>query len=154
MPAGIGRIRRVQDVSSQRVVLAAFDRYRQVIATIAERCELGRSLGRTDVERSAAHALARLEARFPEFAKHADANVLLEPMDPVVAQAALSSLQARHNAEQASLAALRMEAQDSLARGSTAAPATADAAEDAGTADGASLKGRAAALWRRLGGTS
>ena len=56
-------------------------------------------------------------------------------MDPVVAQAALSSLQARHNAEQASLPALRMEAQDSLARGSTAAPATTDASEDAGTAD-------------------
>jgi eukaryotic-like serine/threonine-protein kinase len=156
LQADLAKIRRTHETASHRVVLAAFDRYRQVLATIEERRALGQSLGRPDVERSAAQAAARLEARFPEFARHTDARALVEPMDPVVAQSALSSLQSRHNAEQASLAALRMEAADSLARTSSAASDRStgmQAAADGDDASSGSLKDRAAALWRRLGGT-
>jgi hypothetical protein len=155
LQADLGKIRRTQEGASHRVVLAAFDRYRQLVATIEERRELGRSLGRADVERSAAQALARLTARFPEFAKHAEAHALVEPMDPLVAQAALSSLQSRHNAEQAALAALRTEAADSLGPGASGPPTAGSGASAPAASDGpaASLKTRAAALWRRLGGT-
>jgi len=157
LQADLARIRRSQEGASHRVVQAAFDRFREVVATIEERRELGRSLGRPEIERSAAQAVARLESRFPEFAKHADANALLEPMDPLVAQAALSSLQTRHNTEQASLAALRMEAADALARPSAppaaASPGIPESGADSGDPSSSSLKDRAAALWRRLGGT-
>jgi serine/threonine protein kinase len=153
LQADLAKIRRAQDGASHRVVLAAFDRYRQLLATIEERRELGRSLGRADVERSTAQALSRLQARFPEFARQADAKALIEPMDPLVAQAALSSLQSRHNAEQAALAALRMEATDSLARASAPAAPPADAPDTAAGDATGSLKEKAAALWKRFGGT-
>ena len=160
LQADLARVRRSQGGVAHRYAQAALDRYRQVAATIEERAALGKAVGRADIERSAASALARLAARFPEFAKHTDPHALMDPMDSAVAQEALSSLQTRHNAEIASLEALRMEA--SNARKQAASIEQADltlhrtpmpAAPSAESEPQSSLKDRAAALWRKLGGT-
>jgi serine/threonine-protein kinase len=153
----LARVRRSYEGATQRVAHAALDRYRQVIATIEERRALGKSLGRADIDRAAAEAIARMAARFPELARQADPTLLMAPMDRAVAQDTLAALQTRHNAELASLEALRAEAADVLARaaapaaGGTLAPAEAGAG--AGDDAHASLKDKAAALWKRLGGT-
>jgi eukaryotic-like serine/threonine-protein kinase len=154
--AELARVRRSYEGATQRVAQAALERYRQVIATIEERRALGRSLGRIDIDTAGADAIARLSARFPELARHADPMVLMAPMDRAVAQDTLAALQTRHNAELASLEALRAEAADVLARAAAPAAAGTLEAAGAGTADGtspSSLKEKAAALWRRLGGT-
>jgi len=159
LQAELAKVRRAQGGVAHRYAQAALDRYRQVVATIEERRALGQSLGRTDIDRAATTALARLAARFPEFAKHSDPHALMEPMDGALAQEALSSLQTRHNAELASLAALRMEAGAARARAAElpdltlhrpgmhvdAPPADDDAQQ--------SLRDRAAAFWRKFGGT-
>jgi serine/threonine-protein kinase len=155
--AELARMRRSYEGATQRVAQAALDRYRQVIATIEERRALGRSLGRDDIDRAGADAVARLGARFPDLARHADPALLMAPMDRAVAQDTLAALQTRHNAELASLEALRAEAADSLARAGDAAPAggsleSANAGSAAGGTPPSSLKEKAAALWRRLGG--
>ena len=54
-------------------------------------------------------AIARLQTRFPAFATAVTPGAM-EPMDRLVATAALEALQGRHNAEQAALAALRERA--------------------------------------------
>jgi len=156
--AELARIRRAHEGAAHRTAQAALDRYRQVIATIEERRALGRSIGRDDIDRSGADAIARLAARFPDFAKHAAPSALMAPMDSADAQDALAALQTRHNAELASLAAVRVDAADALARG-VAGARVADLtlrADDGGNPiDDASrslLKARAVALWRRLGG--
>ena len=156
LQADLGKVRRAQGGVAHRYAQAALDRYRQIVATIEERRVLGQSMGRDDIDRAATTALVRLTARFPEFAKYTDANALMEPMDGPIAQEALAALQTRHNAELASLAALQMEAADSLGRGSTAAAGDVSYrrtdAQDAAADDSASsLRSRAAALWRKLG---
>ena len=160
LQADLARVRRSQGGVAHRYAQAALDRYRQVVATIEERAALGKAIGRADIERSAASALARLAARFPEFAKHTDPHALMEPMDSAVAQEALSSLQTRHNAEIASLAALKIEASDAGRQAAAMeqpdltlhrTPMAADPSAE--SEPQSSLKDRAAALWRKLGGT-
>jgi len=147
LQAALARVRYAHEGASHRVAQAALDRYRQVIAVIEGRRRLARTLGRIDVDRSGAEAIARLAARFPSFANHIDPATLMDPMDREVADAALTSLQMRHNAELASLAALQAEAEDVIRAGAVAAAANGGgaAAESAQT-----LRTRAAALWRRL----
>ena len=149
-------MRRGQGGIAHRYAQAALDRYRQVVATIEERRALGTQLGRADIDRAAANALVRLAARFPEFAKLTDPHALVEPMDSALAQEALTSLQTRHNAELASLAALKAEA------GAARAAAQADLTLHRGVApqparvsepESSSLKDKAAALWKKIGGT-
>src|SRR5439155_21754208 len=84
-------------------------RYRQIVAVIEARREVGRSLGLSDIDPTCDTALLRLAARFPSFAKHADESALMEPMDQVVASVALTALQSRHNMELAGLASLRVQ---------------------------------------------
>jgi hypothetical protein len=146
----LARARRSYEGATHRVTQAAVDRYRQVIATIEERRALGRTMGRAEIDRAGADSITRLAKRFPDFARYADPSSLLEPMDRKVAQDALLALQTRHNAELASLGALRAEASDVMARSERGdGGQTADHPSDA-TSHG-SLKKSAAALWRRLG---
>ncbi len=153
MYADLAKVRRAQEGAAHRTAQAAVERFRQVIAVIEERRRLGRSLGRGDIDRSGADAIERLSARFPDFARHADPSSLMGPMDRDVANAALSTLQARHNAELASLAALQAEAADVLARAAQAPggdPALGGGADGSGPPAPRSLRARAAAFWRRL----
>ena len=157
LQADLARVRKSQEAIAHRFAQAALDRYRQLVATIDERRTLGKSMGRADVDRAASNALVRLATRFPQFAKHTEPNPLMEPMDSALAQEALSWLQTRHNAEQASLAALKVEAANAqaAARADMTLHRTTDVppppAADAESP--ASLKDRAAALWKRFGGT-
>jgi len=159
LQAELAKVRRAQGGVAHRYAQAALDRYRQVVATIEERRALGQSLGRTDIDRAATTALARLAARFPEFAKHTDPHALMEPMDGALAQEALSSLQTRHNAELASLAALKMEAGAARARAAEPPDLTLHRRGmhvDPPPVDDESqpsLRERAAAFWRKFGGT-
>ena len=159
LQADLAKVRKSQEAVAHRFGQAALDRYRLLAATIEERRRLAQSLGRADIDRAASNAIVRLAARFPEFAKHTDPHALMEPMESKHAQDALSWLQTRHNAEQASLAALKMEAANPQAAG--LADLTLHRATDASLApppaadpdSSASIKDRAAALWKRFGGT-
>jgi serine/threonine protein kinase len=125
LAADLERARRTYQAAAQRTVDAAIERYRQIAAVIEERRTVGRSLGKSGIDSECNDAIARLAARYPEFAKRADRSVLVEPMDPAVATAALPSLQSKHNAELGALAVLREEAagrakpQDAPAPGET-----------------------------------
>jgi serine/threonine protein kinase len=110
----LDQLRRGIVATTARVVSAALDRYRQILAIIEERRGIGRSLGVEGIDASCEEAVERLETRFPVFARHIDAPAVLDPMDRTVANAALEALQGRHNAELAALAALRDQHADAL----------------------------------------
>ena len=131
MRAEIEQVRRVQDNDGHRMARAALDRYRQIEALIDERRVLGRRLQVADIDTLCDVATAHLAQRFPEFSSHASDDALMAPLDPATASAALTELQARHNAELAAVDVLRA------------------AAGDSGSAGG-SLRDRAAALLDRL----
>jgi serine/threonine-protein kinase len=116
MLADLRRAARNYEGATHRIAQAALDRYRQTLALIEERRTLGRSLGAPQVEAACADAAARLAEAFPAFARQASPTALLEPIDRETATAALAALQARHNAEQAALAALRHDSADRIAR--------------------------------------
>src|SRR5262249_10872229 len=110
------------------------------------------------IDKAGAESIAKLAARFPEVAKHTDPGSLMEPMDRSVAQDTLEALQTRHNAELASLEALRGEAASARAAAAAAAAGLVLQRGEPGSAapDGSapsSLKDRAKGLWRRFGGT-
>jgi serine/threonine protein kinase len=128
-------IRRTLSATTSRVLAAALDRYRQIIAVIEERRTIGRTLGVAGIDASCDDAVTRLEARFPVFAAHAHAAAVAESTDRTVATAALEALQVRHNAEQAALAALREQQADAV----RADPKT-----------GASDQARPGGFWRGL----
>ncbi len=113
----LGLVRRSNAANTIRVVNAAHDRYRQILALIEDRRGAGRTMGIEGIDAACDDAIARLKARFPAFAA-AVTPAAMEPMDRTVANAALEALQARHNAEQAALAALR-----DRAAGKTSSPA-------------------------------
>ena len=147
MLAELERVRRTYDATTRRIVQAALDRYRQILGIIEERRALGRSLAIADIDASCDAAAARLAARFLMFA-NAESDTLLEPVDRSVASAALETLQTRHNAEAAALAALRADAVDSLRRRDHVDQGD-DGPQLLGTVS-PSIPARAAALWRRL----
>jgi hypothetical protein len=138
------QVRRTSDNTSHRIAQAALDRYRLILGVIEERRVVGRANGVAGIDASCDEDAARLASRFAIFARHAESPMLTEPLDRAAASAALEALQARHNAELASLAALRAQAADVMRPGPgrrpTANPALA----------GSSLASRAAAFWRRL----
>jgi len=105
----LGQVRRSNAAGTIRIVNAAHDRYNQILSLIEDRRETGRMLGVEGIDAACDETISRLNARFPTFAS-AVTPAAMEPMDRSVANAALEALQARHNAEQASLAALRERA--------------------------------------------
>jgi tRNA A-37 threonylcarbamoyl transferase component Bud32 len=107
----LDQVRRTIAAGTARTVQAARDRYQGILALIEERRALGGSLAIADIDASCDDALAQIEGRFAGFA---DPRAPIEPMDRAVAAAALEALQARHNAEQAALAALHQRAVDAL----------------------------------------
>ena len=109
MREALAHVRRTNAAATIRVVNAAHDRFQQIVALIEDRRATGRMLGVADIDTACDDAIARLKARFPLFATALTPSAM-EPMDRTVASAALEGLQARHNAEQAALAALRERA--------------------------------------------
>jgi len=151
MLADLKRAARSYEGATHRMAQAALDRYRQILALIDERRALGRTLGIANIESSSDDAAARLAAAFPIFAKHAAPGDLLEPLDRETATSALASLQARHNAEQAALAAMRSDAEERKGRQEARDPGDitlfrpfidADEDDDEGS--------RKPSLWRRI----
>jgi len=143
--AELEQVRRGLDGATRRIEQAALDWYKQILAVIEERRVLGRSFGVTGADASCDQAVARLAARFPVLAAHMTPGALLEPIDRVAAAAALESLKRRHNTEVAALAALRSEAAEALRRQEERAAGGAESSDQ-----GASVRDRAAALWRRV----
>ncbi len=105
--------------ATTRVVNAALERYRQILGLIEERRMLGRSVGIAGIDASCDADVRRLEARFPSFAENVRTSTPPGSMDRSVAKAALETLQGRHNAELAAVAALREQAADALRPAST-----------------------------------
>jgi len=133
----LGQARRSHHAATYRVIHAALDRYKQTLAAIEERRALGRAQGIAEIDAACNEDVARLQGRFPSFAKAADGSSLLEPMDRAAAHVALEVLQTRHNAELAAIAAMRDEAA-ALQRASRA------------SGQGASWTARAATFMRGL----
>lgn len=101
--ADLEHVRRALAVSTARVVQAARERCRQILALIEERRTLGRSQGMADIDKVCDDAAFKIQVRFPAFA---DPSAPPAVIDGMAAKAALEALQARYNAEQAAFAAL------------------------------------------------
>jgi serine/threonine-protein kinase len=93
--AEIEQVRRSQRGDRDRVIKAALDRYRDVVALVAERRALGRRLGLPAVDRDCDARLVRLAAMFPEFANGDGSGPQL--IDPARASTALAGLHQAHN---------------------------------------------------------
>ena len=150
MHADLAQVRRTYETTTNRMAQAALDRYRQILALIAERRVLGRALGVAGIEAACNEALASLAAEFPVFAEHAEPGSLFEPLDRQKAGEALTAIQDRHNAAMAALAALRADAVDSIHRDRMADGAPEDSPTD--TDPPGSVLDKAGSLWRRLKG--
>jgi len=120
MRVDLDQVRRTLTATSSRVIQAALDRYQQVLAVIEERRALGRSLSVPDIDGSCDAALAAVRTRFPMFADPDSPPSI----DKTAATAALESLQQRHNAEQAALAALHDRVTDAMRPATPAPPRT------------------------------
>jgi serine/threonine protein kinase len=105
--AEIDQVRQLRAGERQRVLTAAFDRYRDIEALLAQRRALGRRLGVATIERECDAKLATLAAAFPEFARAGlDINNVGD-IDPARAAEALAQLQIMHNDVAAEIAVLR-----------------------------------------------
>ena len=105
--AEIDQVRQSRAGDRQRVLIAAFDRYRDIEALLAQRRALGRRLGMETIERECDAKLATLAAGFPEFARAGlDINNVGD-IDPARASEALAELQVLHNTVAAEVAVLR-----------------------------------------------
>ena len=102
----LARVRKGMQGNAQRVVMAARERYRDILMVIEERRALGRALRIPDIDRHCDADALRLKSRFPAFAP-GGSGAPSDRIDRAVAQAALEALQLRHNAERAALAAMR-----------------------------------------------
>jgi serine/threonine protein kinase len=105
--AEIDQVRQGRQGDRQRMVAAAFDRYRSIEELLAERRALGRRLGLPAVESECDARLARLAAGFPEFARAGSDVSNVGDIDPVRASEALTGLQAFHNDMAAEVAVLK-----------------------------------------------
>lgn len=105
--AEIDQVRGARAGERQRVLKAAFDRYRDIEALLSERRALGRRLGMPAIERECDARLASLAAGFPEFARAGLDISLAGEIDPARASAALAELQSVHNAVAAEVSVLR-----------------------------------------------
>ncbi|MGQ0732454.1 MAG: serine/threonine-protein kinase [Acidobacteriota bacterium] len=146
MGLDLDRARRNLHGAAYRVVQAAHDRFHAILVLIEDRRRLGRSLGMPNIDESCDTDARRLRRRFPMLAAAEDSASRIEPMDPAVAQAALETLQSRHNAELAALAAMREQRAAARAR----AAADNEVQSSAPRLGASSWKSRAAAIWRKL----
>ena len=109
--ADLDHVRRALAVSTARVIQAARERCRQILAVIEERRALGRSLGIADIDATCDEAALRIQVRYPAFA---DPSAPPVTMDAAAAKAALEALQTRYNTEQAALATLQQRAIETI----------------------------------------
>ena len=119
MKADLERVRRTIQSTALRVIHAARERYRDILAVIDERRVLGRAMGIRDIDARCDADVARLRSRFLAFAPSGAASgpdSAAERMDRSAAQAALEALQLRHNAERAALAAMREQVRPKTAQ--------------------------------------
>jgi hypothetical protein len=117
----LARVRKGMQGNAQRVVMAARERYRDILMVIEERRALGRALRIPDIDRHCDADARRLKSRFPAFAP-AGSGAPSDRIDRAVAQAALEALQLRHNAERAALAAMREQVAKPKTAGRPARP--------------------------------
>ena len=113
MRAEIEQIRRAQNTERDRLARAALDRYQRIEALIEERRVLGHRLQIADIDVLCTEAMARLAQRFPDFARGATDDTLMAPPDFETSSAAVTQLQAEHNAELATVDVLRAADGDS-----------------------------------------
>jgi len=105
--AEIDQVRQGRHGDRQRILIAAFDRYRGIEELLAQRRALGRRLGMPAIESECDARLSRLAARFPEFARAGlDINNVGD-IDAARASDALSELQAVHNDVAAEVSVLK-----------------------------------------------
>jgi serine/threonine protein kinase len=105
--AEIDQVRQGRHGDRQRVLVAAFDRYRDIETLLAERRALGRRLGIPAIDRECDDQLARLAAGFPEFARARHDINHADDIDASRATEALVELQSWHNDVAAALSILR-----------------------------------------------
>jgi serine/threonine protein kinase len=105
--AEIAQVRQGMRGNVDRVLKAAFDRYHDLEALVAQRRGLGRRLGLPDVERECDRTLASLASVFPEFARAGLDYDGLGSVDAARAAEALAELQTWHNRVLAEVALLR-----------------------------------------------
>lgn len=105
--AEIEQVRQGRQGDRDRVLVAAFDRYRRVEELVAERRALGRRLNLPAVDAECDARLAALAVRLPEFARAGlDINNVGD-VAPARAAEALAELQQVHNEVAAEVAVLR-----------------------------------------------
>ena len=105
--AEIEQVRIGREGDRDRVLKAAFDRYRDIETLLAERRRLGKRLGVTTIDRDCEQALARLASAFPEFARAGSDGHAVGPMEPARAADALAQLQLWHNEVLAAVSVLK-----------------------------------------------
>lgn len=105
--AEIDQVRQGRQGDRQRLLIAAFDRYRSIEELLAERRALGRRLGMPAIESECDATLSRLSASFPDFA-HAGLDINeAGDIDTARASDALSALQVFHNDVAAEVSVLK-----------------------------------------------
>ncbi|MBY0492714.1 MAG: serine/threonine protein kinase [Cyanobacteria bacterium] len=105
--AEIDQVRSSRQGDRQRILIAAFDRYRDIESLLGQRRALGRRLGMASIEGECDAKLAQLAAGFPEFARAGlDINNVGD-IDPARANEALTELQMFHNDVAAEIAVLK-----------------------------------------------
>ncbi len=105
--AEIDQVRQGRQGDRQRLLSAAFDRYRSIEELLAERRALGRRLGMPAIESECDATLSRLAASFPDFA-HAGLDInAAGDIDTARASDALSALQVFHNDVAAEVSVLK-----------------------------------------------
>ena len=105
--AEIDQVRQGRQGDRQRVLIAAFDRYRGIEALLAERRALGRRLNLPSIEHECDARLAKLAAAFPEIARAGlDINNAGD-IDAARASEALTELQLFHNDVAAEVSVLK-----------------------------------------------
>lgn len=105
--AEIEQVRAGQRGDRDRIVKAAFDRYREIESLLEQRRGLARRLGMPGAERECDVAVAKLAAGFPEFAWAGKDGAAIGPMDQARAVDALERLKAWHNEVLADVTVLR-----------------------------------------------
>lgn len=110
--AEIEQVRTSRQGDRDRVLKAAFDRYRDIENLLDERRALGRRLGVPTIDRECEKALARLASTFPEFARASGDGHAIGPVDPARAADALAQLQVWHNEVLAAVSVLKIAGGD------------------------------------------
>ena len=105
--AEIDQVRQSRAGDRQRVLTAAFERYRDIEELLGQRRAIGRRLGIVTIDQECDAKLAELAARFPEFARAGVDINLVGDIDASRAAEALAALQMWHNDVAAEIAVLR-----------------------------------------------